>query len=60
MNEHKDIWSDLDVSDDADTPIQLDLGKGRKGLQKALNLTDPVDWKNWLQSDLVKPYWVEL
>lgn len=43
-----------------DEPIKLNLGKGRKGLQQALNLGTTEEWKSWLKSDLVAPFWKEL
>ncbi|GKZ61541.1 hypothetical protein AnigIFM49718_008260 [Aspergillus niger] len=57
----EDLWKDVDLEGDyGDEPIKLDLGKGRKGLQHALNLGTLEDWKAWLKSDLVAPYWKEL
>jgi hypothetical protein len=43
-----------------ETSTRLEIGKGRKGLQQALMLTNTSEWKSWLQSTLVKPYWIEL
>lgn len=33
---------------------------GKKGLIKFLKLDGEGEWREWLQSDFVKPYWLEL
>ncbi|PYH73560.1 uncharacterized protein BO88DRAFT_449431 [Aspergillus vadensis CBS 113365] len=54
-----EFWKDL--SDDESTEsTRLQFGKGRSGLQKALLRTDKTEWFRWLQSDILKPFWVEL
>lgn len=60
-----DFWEGEDdtvisVAKAAELPNTLELGKGRKGLQKALQLQDAGEWRNWLTSDQVKPFWLEL
>ncbi|PWY79751.1 hypothetical protein BO70DRAFT_429925 [Aspergillus heteromorphus CBS 117.55] len=34
--------------------------KGKRGLLELLKLNSEDDWREWLVSDLVKPYWLEL
>ncbi|KAK1144636.1 hypothetical protein N8T08_004939 [Aspergillus melleus] len=51
-----DFWAGEDdtvisVAKVAELPNTLELGKGRKGLQKALQLQDVGEWRNWLTSD---------
>ncbi|PYH34632.1 uncharacterized protein BO87DRAFT_435891 [Aspergillus neoniger CBS 115656] len=54
-----EFWKDL--SDDESTEsTRLQFDKGRSGLQKALLRTDKTEWFRWLQSDILKPFWVEL
>lgn len=63
MTTHNLILTSMDIPDteQKDTgPKAKKVESTKKELQEVLNLQDNDEWLEWLRSEMVRPWWVEL